>query len=253
MNGEKRSGGFGNGGELFPVRGGLRWLAAASVASVCGVVVRSVYVGHPSFLFLFWNLLLAAFPLLFALLAARNAGKGNRRGRVIAWGALWLLFFPNAPYIITDFVHLGSWGESPLWLDAVVIGSFAWTGLLLGFESLALLQGIVRKKYGHGIGWGFATAVLVVSSYGIYLGRFQRWNSWDLFTQPAALFADIFSSIAHPSATAQGLALTVGMGVFLLLSYCSVITLREKKMGGGAGIANPGKEMIQNTSTNTEH
>ncbi|KXK57340.1 MAG: hypothetical protein UZ07_CHB004000701 [Chlorobi bacterium OLB7] len=122
-----------------------------------------------------------------------------------------------------------------------MIGSFAWTGMMLGFESLALLQGIVGKKYGHGIGWGFAAAVLVVSSYGIYLGRFQRWNSWDLFTQPAALFADIFSSIAHPSTTVQGLALTVGMGVFLLLSYFSVITLREKKFGGEAGIANPGK------------
>lgn len=152
MNGEKRGGGFGNGGGLLPARRGLRWLAVASVASVCGVVVRSVYVGHPSFLFLLWNLLLAAFPLLFAFLAARNAGKGNRRGRVIAWGALWLLFFPNAPYIITDFVHLGSWGESPLWLDAVVIGSFAWTGrvrkLFITVPESSTVKGFANQREG---------------------------------------------------------------------------------------------------------
>lgn len=205
----------------------MRGVVVASVASVGFVMLRSIAVGHLSFLFLCWNLFLAALPLLFAMLAYGNVAAGNGRGRVIVWSALWLLFFPNAPYIITDFVHLGSHGDVPMWFDILMIGSFAWSGMMLGFQSLALMQGLIKQQYGDGAGWGFAVGVLVVSSYGIYLGRFQRWNSWDLFVQPAALFADILSSLAHPSTTIQGLALTVGMSVFLLLAYYSVVTVRN--------------------------
>lgn len=206
---------------------GMRGVVAASVVSVGFVMLRSMVAGHLSFLFLCWNLFLAALPLLFSMLAYSNiaAGKGKVRG--ILWSALWLLFFPNAPYIITDFVHLGSYGDVPMWFDILMIGSFAWSGMMLGFQSLALMQGLIKQRYGDGAGWGFAVGILAVSSYGIYLGRFQRWNSWDLFVQPASLFADILSSIAYPSTIIQGLALTVGMTVFLLIAYYSLVTFRN--------------------------
>lgn len=209
----------------------MRGVAVVSVAGVGLVVIRSIIVGHSSFLFLCWNLLLALLPLLFAHAAARSVASGKGIWWAMLWSLLWLLFFPNAPYIITDFVHLGSRDAIPLWFDAVMIGSFAWAGLMLGFQSLWLMQGLITKKYGGRIGWSFVGVVMVVSSYGIYLGRFQRWNSWDIVTQPVALVADMFSSITHPATTPQGLVLTVGMAVFLLLAYCWIAIARN---GGGA-------------------
>ena len=208
-------------------------MAVVSAASVGLVVVRSIIVGHPSFLFLCWNLFLAVLPLLFARVAVRSVASGKGRWWVMLWSLLWLLFFPNAPYIITDFVHLGSRNAISLWFDAVMIGGFAWAGLILGFQSLALMQWLISKKYGGRIGWSLVVGVIVAASYGTYLGRFQRWNSWDLAVQPVALLADIFSSIAHPATIAQGLALTVGMAVFLLLAYgCWVVMARDRGAGG---------------------
>jgi len=112
----------------------------------------------------------------------------------------WLLFFPNAPYILTDLQHLGYPKENiPLWFDMLLLIWFAWTGLLLGVVSMFMMQDIVRRQFGRLAGWGFVFAAGVLCSLGIYIGRFLRWNSWDMFFNPLERLHDFMYYASHPS------------------------------------------------------
>ena len=121
---------------------------------------------------------------------------------------------PNAPYIVTDFKRLHASGGVPLWFDIVVTASADWTGMLLGFFSLYLVQAVVRRTYGAAAGWTAAVAALALASFGIYLGRVLRWNSWDVLLDPQRL-ATISDVLADPYA----IAMTVVLTGFLTLSY----------------------------------
>ncbi len=103
---------------------------------------------------------------------------------LIVPAALWLIFLPNAPYIITDLWHLDERRPVPMWYDIGMLATFAWTGLFLAIASLNAMQNIVRDYYGHIVSWLFAFAAIGATGFGIYLGRFMRINSWDVFFQP---------------------------------------------------------------------
>src|ERR671936_2771776 len=170
----------------------LAALAALSAGVVGLVAFRVAYTRTLDNAGLVWNLLLAWIPLGLALLLydrrVRRAGIATLTGI----GLLWLLFFPNAPYIVTDFEHLaGNTGEKKFWFDGVLIGTAATTGLLLGFVSLYLLQAIVRRRVGARCGWLFVFAALGLGSFGIYLGRVLRWNSWDIFVRPGTRASEL--------------------------------------------------------------
>ena len=151
-------------------------------------LVRFVYSGSIAFIFLLWTLFLAWLPVLFALLARR--GRASRLGRWL-WGGLWLLFFPNAPYLLTDLLHLGQIGRVPIWYDLIMLVAFALAGLFLGYASLFWLHDLVAKMWNKFAGWVFVLVVLGLSSFGVYIGRFLRWNSWDLLLNPTILLRDL--------------------------------------------------------------
>jgi uncharacterized membrane protein len=171
-------------------------LVAASLLCVATVVVRTHETGDPYFRFLLWNLILAWVPLLFAIGAYVRARAHLDLGVVLLL-VPWLLFFPNAPYLLTDFVHLGE-GPAPLWYDGLMLSAFAWTGLLLGFASLYLVQMIARHAFGDGIAWLMVLALLALGSVGVYVGRFIGLNSWDALLHPlqvADILRDQVSSV----------------------------------------------------------
>lgn len=113
---------------------------------------------------------------------------------VIPAAVLWLLFFPNAPYILTDLLHLRHpRADIPIWFDVLLINWFAWTGVLLGVFSLFIMHGIVMKTFGRIIGWFFVFCV------GIYIGRFLRWNSWDMLLNPIDRLREFLYYAVHPS------------------------------------------------------
>lgn len=175
--------------------------------------------GIPTFLFLVWNLFLAWVPYLLSLgLRTIKNGRGRRIKTILILG-LWLLFFPNAPYILTDLLHFGASGDLPKWYDLMLLLSFAFTGLMLGWISLMEVQRFLRSCYPAFLTHIFSSMALILCSYGIYLGRFQRWNSWDVFTRPGALLQDMFSVLAEPSAHAGTLGISVVLGGFLLIGY----------------------------------
>ena len=179
----------------------------------------------PTFLFLVWNLLLAWLPLCFALLLRLSA---RRRWPILAAVgvlSLWLLFFPNAPYIVTDLLHLRERPPVPLWYDVLMIFSFAWTGLILGFWSLIEVHQYVERRMGSAVAWPFVSLALVLGGIGVYLGRFQRWNSWDLFTNPFHLFADIARALWHPTAHLSTFGLAFVMAGLLVLGYATLVLL----------------------------
>ena len=194
-------------------------LVAASVVSIALAVVRDRHAGNLDFWFLIWNLALAWIPFLFALAAYASARRPTSTALL---GLGWLLFFPNAPYIITDFVHLSRVAPVPLWYDALTIGAFAATGLALGFASLYLMQCLVRDRVGVVASWLAVLVACALGSVGIYLGRFVRANSWDVLTRP-----EWFARLAHarlldPFGNPRLIAVTFAFTVLLSVGYATV-------------------------------
>jgi len=184
------------------------------------VALRVVYSGEPRFIFLVWNLFLAWLPLLFAWLAYR------RPRTAVLNGPLWLLFFPNAPYLVTDLIHLGrAGGGAPLWYDALLIFTFALTGLMLGFLSLYMMRSLVARRFGSRWSWLFVVVAVGMSSYGVYVGRFLRWNSWDIFTQPLGLLHDIASSLFNPAIFLKTYTVSFSLSMIMLFAYVIIYTL----------------------------
>jgi uncharacterized membrane protein len=199
--------------------GTLVLLVAASVVCVVltGLPVDDTWEYNTSFLI--WNLALAWLPFVFAL--AFYDGYRRGRGPVFlgAFGLLWLLFLPNAPYIVTDGVHLRDPGMSVLWFDALLIGAFALTGLVLGLGSLFLVQAVVTAARGPVAGWVTGCCALVLSSVGIYLGRFVGVNSWDAVVDPGRVLAPILNRMGESLVHPRFFAVTVVFTTFLLVSY----------------------------------
>jgi uncharacterized membrane protein len=194
-------------------------LVVLSLVAVGLLAVRMDRVGKPAFAFLTWNLFLAWIPFVLSLGMAIVHGRGGARGWLWVFGAGWLLFLPNAPYILTDFIHLGRVGGAPLWFDAALLGIFAATGLVLGLSSLLVVHHVVEARAGRLVGWAVAVSSLVLSAIGVYLGRFPRFNSWDVLTDPQGLVAIILQRLANPFGNPFLLRFAVLMSALLLGSY----------------------------------
>jgi len=211
--------------EQAPVHGSrallIGVLAAMSGVGVAMVAVRNVYAGNGNYWFLVWNLFLAWLPLLFAFLA-EAAWRARLAWLAASCGVLWLLFLPNAPYILTDLLHLTPAPPVPLWYDVLLLVTFAWTGLLLGFVSLLLIHRGVERSFSRRLGWFVALVSLVLSGFGIYLGRFVRWNSWDVFTQPGALAGALASGMSQPQAHPRLVVVTALLSGLLILLYVAM-------------------------------
>lgn len=206
-------------------RGGLfAALLLASLTSTLLVVARVFHTGRLTYAFLVFNLALAWIPVGLAAAVDSLDEWPSRAGRALtaAAGATWLVFFPNAPYLMTDLMHLRVQNNRLLWLDLTALQAFAWTGLALGFVSLALVQQVVARRVGRSLSWLFASAMIAASAFGIYLGRFRRWNSWDVVVNPIGLLQDAARTLVHPFPNVQALAYCAVLGAFLFTAYVVV-------------------------------
>ncbi|TGE08617.1 DUF1361 domain-containing protein [Hymenobacter fodinae] len=200
----------------------LMLLLGASLTLSVLLITFRVFLSHQVlFAFLLWNLFLAIIPFGLSTMLGLTAGRVKARV-LLPVGAVWLLFFPNAPYILTDLFHLEPRAGAPYWYDLALILSCAWNGLMLAYASLTDMQAIVARRLGWGAGWAFATVALLLSSFGIYLGRYLRFNSWDILTNPLTLFYDIINRILYPTAHLGTWGVTLLYGAFLLLGYATV-------------------------------
>jgi uncharacterized membrane protein len=165
---------------------------------------RWVHTGRP-LNFLVWNLFLAAIPVLAAFFAR------HLHARAWFWplALLWLVFFPNAPYIVTDLMHIRTTRPANLWVDVLLLGSAALTGLFAGLVSLRWIHEALSLKGSPRLGWALVVGSSLLCGFGVYLGRFQRWNSWDIVTRPTELLAEAWSALAETHVLAFSLLFAV--------------------------------------------
>ena len=195
-------------------------LARVFASGICLAMLagRALFARNFDLGFYPWNLVLAWIPFLLARrIYGLRASRSPRYGLLGVCVVRWVFFLPNAPYIVTDLLHLKTRPPVPKWFDLVMMVSFAWTGLCLGYLALYLLQEVVRSWLGRTRCWAFVGAMLALSSFGIYLGRFQRWNSWDALTRPFGLASDVAQRLS--------LAGQAEMFAFSLLSYATLFAL----------------------------
>ncbi|MFS0868309.1 DUF1361 domain-containing protein [Paenibacillus xylanilyticus] len=207
------------------------FLSVVTVVTVGLYYVAADWLDQPYFRFLIWNLFLGWIPFVFSYIAY---GLSYVRWRAASWLAvacalMWLLFFPNSSYIVTDLVHLtarssryyvGSGLDYRYWYDLIVVLMFVWTGLLLGFLSMYQLQEVIYRKIGSVASWVFVLAGCALGSYGVLLGRVYRLNSWDALTNRDTLINLMVESVSRPS-----LAFCLFFGIFILTIYATLYYL----------------------------
>ncbi|MBX9784852.1 MAG: DUF1361 domain-containing protein [Chitinophagaceae bacterium] len=186
-------------------------------------IFRVAYTGSWLFLFIPWNLFLAWLPLFFSGLMQRT---GSRAGKIV-WPALWLLFLPNAPYIITDLFHLEQRHGVPLYFDLMLLFSAAWNGLLMGLLSVKNVETELLKYFSIAKVKVMLLFIFFLSGFGIYLGRYDRYNSWHIVTQPFDLLSNMALYITQPLQHLHTWAVTVLFAVVFWMMY---ETLRQLQL-----------------------
>lgn len=186
------------------------------------ILFRAERTGSWHFLFLIWNLFLACVPLFASRLLRAAHAKRIPDVMQLALVAVWLIFLPNAPYILTDLVHLQASSPHLYWYDMALLLSCGGVGLMLGYTSMFDVHQIVESRFGARLAWVVVSATLLLSGFGIYLGRVLRWNSWDVVTNPRGLFDSIADYVLNPAAYLQIWAISGLCGAGLLLGYVTL-------------------------------
>ena len=191
-----------------------------------------------TFLFLNFNLFLAFIPWACSSMLIIFPQLQLNKIAISSLLIVWLLFFPNAPYILTDLFHLKLSLSVPAWFDLLLILSFAWVGLLFGFMSLWDIENILHRywqnsrlrnviKSTHAIPI-ISSFLLLLGSFGIYLGRYLRWNSWDIIREPLKLLYDIGERFVNPFSHPRTWGVTLLMWLFLNLVYWSLKFIKTR-------------------------
>ncbi len=199
-------------------------LVASSALTVLLGVVDPTGVPVLTSPFLVWNLFLAWIPLFAAVVVARA-----NRAVAVAAGVVWLLFLPNALYLVTDLVHLSN--DANLWRHILQFGFAAWTGTLLAVVSLRVVHGRAEREAGTVTGWLVVGGAVVASGIGVAIGRFQRWNSWDVLTQPDSIAHGTLTWARSPLADVAATGVAVAVTVFFGLAYLTVWALSSPVAG----------------------
>lgn len=201
-----------------------------SSALAIGLWATRSWVWAPrNFRFLVWNLFLAWLPYLWSLWALSIHRRRPRRWWLLLLpGMLWLLFFPNAPYLVTDLIHLRSYPPVPAWYDIGMLISFVWTGCFLAMASLYIIHQIIRDYAGRVVSWLIVAPLMGLCGLGIYMGRFLRWNSWDIFLYPTDVLGDVAHRLAHPLSHLQTYGVTLMFAAFLFVCYWTFVSMKQR-------------------------
>lgn len=209
-------------------------LNVACAVCIALVLARVAYSESGRHANLIWNLFLAWIPFMLAYFAHAVSWQRLSLYLIIPLIAfLWLIFFPNAPYMLTDLQDLARRAAgAPLWYDVIVIVWCSWTGMLLGLISLYLMQDIIARNFGRTAGWVFVFVISALSSFGIYIGRFVRLNSWDILQDPAETAQEILGLVIDPSMRLAAFTLlyTIFFLFVFLLLYSFSHMLREQSI-----------------------
>lgn len=186
--------------------------------------------GYLAYKSLLWNFFLAAIPYPWALVtAALHRRLPGQWLYLIIPGLFWLAFLPNAPYLVTDVVHFRGYFSLRMWHEVISMVALVWTGLFIAIYSLRTMQTIVQDYSNAFMSWLFVMAILLLNGLGVYLGRFLRWNSWDLLTNPGRIMDDTLTLFNGSSGSLTSLFFIVQMAIFLLVCYITVTMTYSKR------------------------
>jgi uncharacterized membrane protein len=201
-------------------------LALVSVSSMALLFFRIVGTRNLGFIFMTWNLFLAWVPLFYIKWVwEREVLRRIPTFLLLIHFSIWLLFFPNAPYIITDLLHLRATPENMIWYDAIMIFTFAVAGFLTGLYSIRIVHRLLTRRWNQYVAWIAIAFSMFLSGFGVFLGRYGRWNSWDIISQPASLFRAVFHSMMDPFAIKH----TFTFSFVLMLLYFAFHIFAELK------------------------
>lgn len=196
-------------------------LILSCLFSVSMSFTRVVYTRELLFLSLIWNLFLGLIPYFVTRFLMNHPSWIESKLKFATAFIVWLLFIPNSFYIITDLFHLEERSGIPLWFDLALIFSFAWNGLLLGVLSLRQMEKLMQIKWNWSEAF-FIYPIMGLNAFGIYLGRYLRYNSWDVISNPFGLAEDIVYLIIHPIRYRFDWSMILCYAVFMSLLYLTI-------------------------------
>ncbi|WP_412560167.1 DUF1361 domain-containing protein [Winogradskyella sp. MIT101101] len=198
----------------------FKTLSLVTVSLTFSVIVLMVRIKlNQSFFYLFlvWNVFLAIIP--YTITMYLNSKPAISKLKLVFWFLVWLVFLPNAPYIVTDLIHIRIGNDALLWLDVLVVLSFALSGLLLFYLSILDMQKLIAKHFRKVPIITSTLFILLLCGFGVYLGRFLRYNSWEIISNPKVLIADVFNILLAPFQNIDAWLFTLGFGTFLAVGY----------------------------------
>lgn len=200
-------------------------LILSTLFSLALQTLRIIYTGHLMFSFLVWNLFLAFIP--YILSSKMESWLQQNKWKALAFAVVWLLFVPNSFYIITDLFHLDMNQVVPLWFDLALLLSFAWNGLLFGIVSVRQMEKAFETYFNKKFDLLFILPVMFLNGLGVYVGRYLRFNSWDVITNPLQLISDIVDLFIHPIHNRLDWSMIVCYTLLLTVMYVTIKKLAK--------------------------
>jgi len=197
-------------------------LVLSCLFSIGLTAIRIVYTDQWRFAWLTWNLFLALVPYLLTRFAMHRISWIENKWKFALLFIAWLLFIPNSFYIITDLFHLEMAQHIPLWFDLALIFSFAWNGILLGIVSVRQMEKMIQLNFPFVAEWQFVYPIMLLNAFGVYIGRYLRYNSWDVIANPFQLTKDIVYMMIHPVQYRFDWSMIFCYAVFMTLIYLAM-------------------------------
>lgn len=211
--------------KIIPKTSPLRLIISVTLLCVVAssFLVARIMASHSlRYVFLFWNLFLAITPVLLAWwLVVRVRQHGWLKWPQIALSVLWLTFLPNSFYLVTDLIHLRPNYEADLLFDITLLICFILSGFILGFISVYLVQRELTHRLSERTSYAIVAAIFLSVSFAVFLGRYTRWNTWDILLRPAGLLFDVSDRFINPGNHLQTYQTTGTL--FLMLFACYAV------------------------------
>ncbi len=174
------------------------------------------------FIYIIWNIFLAFIPFLITSVLILYINKENIVKPIfIISFIIWILFLPNAPYVVTDLIHLGNFRKVPMMYDIFLLFSSAGVSLLMGLYSLFHMEKMLLLKFSKKITNIMIAFIILIASFGIYLGRFLRFNSWDFFISHKLLLSSVWDTFTLSNNNTNVFTYTLLFFFFIYMSYLS--------------------------------
>jgi uncharacterized membrane protein len=209
-----------------------RWLLISCSFSLLLLTFRIILTGRLSYIFLAWNLFLASVPYFISEWFGKHPQIVARKTRLILLLFVWLLFMPNSFYMFTDLFHLDNMDNGNPWFDLTLILSFAWNGLMFGVISIRQMETLLKKTKGKFVSGVVICVVMWLNAFGVYIGRFLRFNSWDIFFNPFSLLTETGNIFFDPYDHRRVWAMSICFAFFMIIVYYTIKKLNEAIKGG---------------------